>query len=91
MLFPNNEYFKSRLEYYTNKVEIEKTEILKMMKKFEEFVDEILYVLQNLDKQKISTEDIGFRLMSGYIYPDTTSEDLFRFSKQNHVFISVIV
>ena len=43
-------------------------------------------VLQNLDKQKISTEDIGFRLMSGYIYPDTTSEDLFRFSKQNHVF-----
>ena len=50
MLFPNNEYLKSRLEYYSNKVEIEWNEVLKMMNKVEEFIDEILYVLQNLDK-----------------------------------------
>lgn len=42
-------------------------------------------VLRQLDKQRISTEATGFRLMSGYLYPDTTNQELFRFYKQNHV------
>lgn len=43
-------------------------------------------LLQNLDNQTISKETEGFRKMSGYQYPDTTSEELLRFYKQREVF-----
>lgn len=50
--------------------------------------DELLIdlLLRNLDKQTISKETEGFRLMSGYQYPDTTSQELSRFYKQRGVF-----
>jgi ATP-dependent Zn protease len=43
-------------------------------------------ILRNLEKFTISTENPGFRLMSGYQYPDTTSDDLYWYYNQNKFF-----
>ena len=53
----------------------------------DEFIINML--LRNLDKQTISKETEGFRLMSGYQYPDTPSQELSRFYKQREVFQSL--
>ena len=41
-------------------------------------------ILQNLEKQSISQDVAGFRLMSGYKYPDMTTADISWFYKQNN-------
>lgn len=46
-------------------------------------------ILRNLDKQTISKETEGFRMMSGYQYPDATSQEILRFYKQREVFRSL--
>lgn len=50
----------------------------------DEFLIDML--LRTLDKQKVANEADGFRLMSGYNYPDTTQLELSRFYKQKQVF-----
>lgn len=63
--------------------------LLKDFLKNNSHIDDELIInilLRNLDKQTISKEIEGFRMMSGYKYPDTTSLELSRFYKQRKVF-----
>nr|YP_009455936.1 ATP-dependent zinc metalloprotease FtsH [Chlorella heliozoae]AST08748.1 ATP-dependent zinc metalloprotease FtsH [Chlorella heliozoae] len=63
-------------------------EILQKFFKQNDSVDENLVldtILQNFETQKLSGELSGSRLMSGYDYPDTKTQQLRRFFKRNGI------
>lgn len=76
------------LDYSESEIEKDFSFLKDFLKTASHIEDELIItkLLENLDNQTISKENEGFRIMSGYQYPDTTSQELSRFYKQRDIF-----
>lgn len=87
--FPNN-LVDQNPSLATKKLENQKDSIVleKFLQKNSNLDENLLIesILDNLETAKISQDLPGFRLMSGYTYPDLTANNLQWFYKQNRLF-----